>query len=410
MRDREGVNEWEREWERERVRERESEREKEWERERERGREEKRREEKRREERNEDRRKSKGGIFRVRSTSMRATFFTSQSLNVLLQPFVAIEFERTKKNPERARKKSLRKSLYPPYENRLFTSTPVLPVALLTPCVVAPREKSSRRARMEQRLSYSLLKIELSSLPHITSYKVFHLPNETKIQKSWQGMLAHFFLTPLNLSVTQTCSAKRRSRLKAHARRRHKTNTVHSLFRVFLLAILLKSTCTDRKIAEFIVNSSRRRHVARKEFSLHAPSMSRERTSSFRVLNKVDFDVLVRRWKFFQDAREACEFSKNFQVFLPWTLAWHRRDRPHSAVAVWRTWRQTTDPEVEKEKHTSRAPSSRTTCFMYLTLAGRKKRPAKWRHRRRSGTFEGVAVQGRRLSRRSGPLRLEIAG
>ena len=38
---------------------------------------------------------------------------------------------------------------------------------------------------------------------------------------------------------------------------------------------------------------------------------------------------------------------------------------------------------------------------------GRKKRPAKWRHRSRSGAFEGVAVQGRRLSRRSGPLRLD---
>ena len=138
--------------ERERVRERKGEREREPLREKKRERErEREREEKRREERNEDRRKSKGGIFRVRSTSMRATFFTSQNLNVLLQPFVAVEFERTKKNPERTRKKSLRKSLYPPYENRLFTSTPVLPVALLTPCVVAPREKSGRRARMEQR-------------------------------------------------------------------------------------------------------------------------------------------------------------------------------------------------------------------------------------------------------------------
>ena len=44
----------------------------------------------------------------------------------------------------------------------------------------APREKSNRCAWMEKRSSYSLLKIGLLALSHITSYNVSHLPNETK--------------------------------------------------------------------------------------------------------------------------------------------------------------------------------------------------------------------------------------
>ena len=176
---------------------------------------------------------------------------------------------------------------------------------------------------------------------------------------------------------------------KVHARRRHKTNTVHSLFRVLLLTILLKYT--DKKIAEFIVNSSRRRHVTRKEWSHRWFSVDvTERTSSFRVLSKVDFDVLVRRWTFFHDAREACECS----FLLPWTLVWHWRDRPHSAVAVWRTWRQST--VVENEKHAS--PSSRTPCFIYFTLACNRLASGRKDQQKEESDIEGVAA----LLRRSG--------
>ena len=96
-------------------------------------------------------------------------------------------------------------------------------------------------------------------------------------------------------------------------------------------------------------------------------------------------------------------FSVNF--------AWRWRDRPRGAVAVWRTSKVTT--EEQKEKHA--LPSSRTTCFAYLTLTCDRLTPGRKHQqnediddRRRSGAFEGVciciAVQGRRLSMRSGPL------
>ena len=108
-----------------------------------------------------------------------------------------------RKNPERVRKESLSKSLYPPYENRLFTSTPVLPVALLTPCAVAPREKSNRCARMEQR-SFLLVAQNraLTSSSHRQLQSLSSAKRNQNSEKSARHACALFFLTSLNLSVT----------------------------------------------------------------------------------------------------------------------------------------------------------------------------------------------------------------
>ena len=173
--------------------------------------------EKRREERNGDRRKSKRGNFSrpVDFVAARCKFFYK------LQPFVAFEFESLddEKIWNGFGRISLWKSFNPRHPTKILKVESPTKIDCLhrrrcsqwrcwCPCGIAPWEKWNRCARMEQRCSYSLLKIELWALPHITSYTVFHLPNETEIQKSQQGMLAHFFfLMPLNLSVTKSSAS-----------------------------------------------------------------------------------------------------------------------------------------------------------------------------------------------------------
>ena len=220
-------------WERVREREERGREEREKKRERERERERERREEKRREETDgeERRRKSKRGIFRVRSTSLRATFFTIKNLNVLLQPFCS---RWIRKDDEKIPNGFGR--------NRYARSIPTLRKSIVyidaravdALCSCTPGKIESVRTNGAAISPYSLLKIELSSLPHITSYKVFHLPNETKIQKSRQGMLAHFFFDAAEpVGNKHAALSVDHGWRKAHTRRRHKTNTVHFLFRVF---------------------------------------------------------------------------------------------------------------------------------------------------------------------------------
>ena len=111
-------------------------------------------------------------------------------------------------------------------------------------------------------------------------------------------------------------------------------------------------------------------------------------TSSFRILEKVDFDayVLVRRWMFSTTLDKRVSFKELFSsVNFGLTLAWHAPQ--HSAVAGYtRTWKLTT--KVEKEKHAS--PSFRTTCFMYLTPAC--DRPTDGREDQQNEDTEGVAA------------------
>ena len=66
------------------------------------------------------------------------------------------------------------------------------------------------------------------------------------------------------------------------------------------------------------------------------PVGARKRTSSFRVLSKVDLDVLVRRWKFSTTIDRRVNFwSVLFSVNFGLTLACRWNDVPHCVVAAW---------------------------------------------------------------------------
>ena len=134
-------------------------------------------------------------------------------------------------------------------------------------------------------------------------------------------------------------------------------------------------------------------------------------TSSFRILGKVDFDayVLVRRWMFFTTLDKRVKFQRTFLFRELWL------DVDVTGPTAQRCCGVHAKPNDGSEERETRIALISHDVFHVLdsrlrSTQGRKKRPAKWTHRRRSGAFEGVAVQGRRLSRRSGPLRLEIAG
>ena len=252
---------------------------------------------------------------------------------------------------------------------------------------------------MEKRSTRCSKETSQLALPHSTSYKVFHLPNETKIQKkSQQGTLFWRRWT----CWQQTCSAG-----VDHSWRRMPDDATKqtSFTPLFVCFFLTNRQNSSSVYLQFFEGQKRRQERVISPCSVGVT----ERTSSFRVLGKVDFDVLVRRWSFFQDARQACEFSKNFP--FPWTLL----DVDVTGPTV-----QSRCGVLENTNDRSRERETRIALVSHdvfhvldshlRSTHGRKKTPTKWRHRRRSGAFEGVAVQGRRLSRRSGPLRLEIAG
>ena len=137
--------------------------------------------------------------------------------------------------------------------------------------------------------SYSLLKIELSTPPHITSYKVFHLPHETKIQKSRQGMLAHFFLTLLNLSVA---NMQRLASITAEGARPTTPQNQHrSLpFSCFSFSNFIKINMHRQKKNSRVYRQLFEAQTGRQERVISPCSVDvTDRTSSFRVLNKVDF-------------------------------------------------------------------------------------------------------------------------
>ena len=138
-------------------------------------------------------------------------------------------------------------------------------------------------------------------------------------------------------------------------------------------------------------------------------------TSSFRILSMVDFDayVLVRRWMFSTTLDKRVKFQSTFLFRELWLDVDVTGPTAQCCRGV-HAYLKTNDGSGERE---TRLVLNSHNVFHVLDsrlrwTPGRKKRPAKWTHRyrRRSGAFEGVAVQGRRLSRRSGPLRLEIAG
>ena len=139
-------------------------------------------------------------------------------------------------------------------------------------------------------------------------------------------------------------------------------------------------------------------------------------TSSFRILSKVDFDayVLVRRWMFSTTLDKRVKFQSTFLFRELWLDVDVTGPTEQCCRGV-HAYLKTNDGSGERE---TRLVLISHNVFHVLDsrlrdgLTDGKKDQQKWTHRyrRRSGAFEGVAVQGRRRSRRSGPLRLEIAG
>ena len=131
----------------------------------------------------------------------------------------------------------------------------------------------------------------LSSASH---HQLQSLSSAKRNQNSEKASKAHF-LTLLNLLVTNM-QRWRRSRLKAHARRCHKTNTVHSIpFSYFSFNNTIKTNRQNKSQSLSSVLRGAKTSPGKTDLSML--SRCTMRTSSFRAMSKVDFDtyVFVRR-------------------------------------------------------------------------------------------------------------------